>query len=82
VYKTQGLAVCESVLQHLSEVSGVPLDVLKLKNLYKEGDRTHFGQRLELFAVPSLWAKIYTLVRLVASKPIKTHQNPSKPIHI
>jgi xanthine dehydrogenase/oxidase len=61
----QGLAVCENVLQHLSEKSGIPLDVLKLKNLYAEGDVTHFGQTLELFTVPSLWAKIYNLASVM-----------------
>ena len=57
----QGMVITESVLQHLSEVSGIPLDVLKTKNMYRDGDRTHFGQTLEHFYVPNMWNKIFNV---------------------
>ena len=53
----QGMVITETVMQHLSEASGLPLDFLKTHNMYKDGDCTHFGQPLEHFFVPDLWAK-------------------------
>lgn len=53
----QGIIVSEMAMQHLSEVSGISIELLKRKNMYKEGDKTHFSQPLESFFVPSLWDK-------------------------
>jgi xanthine dehydrogenase/oxidase len=57
----QGMVITETVMQHLSEVSGIPLDTLKGQNLYREGDCTHFGQPLECFYVPDMWEKTFKL---------------------
>jgi xanthine dehydrogenase/oxidase len=55
-------------MQHLSEASGIPLDRLKTLNMYKEGDRTHFDQRLEDFYVPSLWQKAFQIADVDARR--------------
>lgn len=62
----QGLVVTECVLQHLATAatsSGTHIDAheIRARNMYKEGDITHFGQRLEAFYIPSMWDKISAL---------------------
>lgn len=64
----QGMVITENVMQHLSEASGIPLDKLKTLNMYKEGDRTHFDQRLEDFYVPSLWQKAFQIADVDARR--------------
>jgi xanthine dehydrogenase/oxidase len=57
----QGMVVTETIMQHLSEASGMSLHFLKTHNMYREGDRTHFGQQLQDFYVPDLWNKALKL---------------------
>ena len=57
----QGMVITETVMQHLAESSGLQLDFLKAHNMYHDGDRTHFGQKLEHFFVPSLWEKAHAI---------------------
>ena len=64
----QGMAITESVIQHLAEVSGLPIDFLKTHNMYREGDRTPFGQKLEDFYVPSLWEKTMKIAQVAERK--------------
>jgi xanthine dehydrogenase/oxidase len=56
----QGMMLTEFVMQHLSKVSGIELDTLRINNFYKDGDRTHFGQELEGFHVPRIFQTINT----------------------
>jgi xanthine dehydrogenase/oxidase len=55
----QGMVLTEMVLSHLAQASGIDIDTLRSKNLYKEGEKTHFGQRLEGFNIPSLLSTIH-----------------------
>ncbi len=55
----QGLLFCETVIRHLSAVAGVDEKLLREKNMYSEGNRTHFNQLLEDFYVPKLWKELH-----------------------
>eukprot|EP01038_Epipyxis_sp_PR26KG_P010944 gene10944-14695_t len=57
----QGLMVAETVIQHLAEITGFTPEYLKEKNLYQEGDRTHFKQELIAFNIPSMWQQILSI---------------------
>lgn len=57
----QGMMVSETVLEHLSDVSKIPVQVLRGKNLYADGDRTHFGQLIEEYNVPQAWEDVLRL---------------------
>lgn len=54
----QGMMVTETAITHLAQAVGLPAAQLRELNLYGEGDRTHFGQALEVFQVPRLWAQV------------------------
>ena len=56
----QGMMLTELVMTQLAQATDIDVHVLREKNLYKEGDKTHFGQKLEVFNVPKLWAQIKT----------------------
>jgi xanthine dehydrogenase/oxidase len=60
----QGLLFCETVIQHLSSVSGIDVKILRENNMYSEGDRTHFNQLLEDFYVPKLWKELHTIAEI------------------
>lgn len=57
----QGLYVSESVITHLAHASGKHVDILREKNFYQDGDKTHFGQTLVEFFIPRIWKEIYAL---------------------
>jgi len=48
----------EAVMDHLARVLGMDSQVLREKNLYKEDEETHFGQKLERWNVPKAWEEI------------------------
>jgi len=60
----QGMMLTEMALQHLASAAGIDIDTMRERNLYAEGDVTHFGQRLEAFHVPALWQQIKTTAML------------------
>jgi xanthine dehydrogenase/oxidase len=61
----QGLFLAETVIQHLSEISKIPPDILRSQNFYRsEIDRTHFGQLLVRFHVPKLWNDLYRIAEV------------------
>ena len=39
--------IAETYMDHVARALGMPPAAVKELNLYKEGDRTHFGQVLE-----------------------------------
>ncbi len=53
--------LAEMVIEHLATESGIPADVIRQQNIYQEGDRTHFGEKLVDFNVPDLWRQIQTI---------------------
>jgi len=54
----QGMVITEYVIEHLSAASGIPGLEFRQKNLYQEGDRVHFGQKLVEFHIPKLWNEL------------------------
>jgi xanthine dehydrogenase large subunit len=42
----QGMLVIEEVLAHAAQRLGLPADVVRERNFYKEGDFTHYGERV------------------------------------
>lgn len=60
----QGLMVAETAILQLAQKLQVHPEVIRGKNLYSEGDKTHFGQPLVNFYVPRLWSEINTLAEV------------------
>jgi xanthine dehydrogenase/oxidase len=51
----QGMLVCETILDQLACKLGVPAARLRELNMYREGERTHFGQDIERWNMPDAW---------------------------
>lgn len=51
----QGMAICEDFMYKLAAQLQIPVETLREKNLYKEGNKTHYGQPLKDWNVPVLW---------------------------
>ncbi|OWK10790.1 XDH [Cervus elaphus hippelaphus] len=51
----QALFIAENWMSEVAVTCGLPAEEVRRKNLYKEGDLTHFNQRLEEFSVPRCW---------------------------
>lgn len=57
----QGMALAEVVVTHLAEKLQINPNQLRAQNLYRDGDVTHFGQKLVQYYVPMLWDQIHVL---------------------
>ncbi len=42
----QGMVVIEDAIDRVARATGLPPEIVREKNFYREGDRTHFGQRV------------------------------------
>ncbi|XP_057599156.1 xanthine dehydrogenase/oxidase isoform X2 [Hippopotamus amphibius kiboko] len=51
----QALFIAEYWMSEVAVTCGLPAEEVRRKNLYKEGDLTHFNQRLEGFNLPRCW---------------------------
>lgn len=62
----QAMIIAETYMDHIARALGKPPAAVRALNMYKEGDRTHFGQVLEgcqvtdarvlcLLAVAGIW---------------------------
>ncbi|CAM9251540.1 unnamed protein product [Phaeothamnion confervicola] len=49
----QGMLICEAALDHLAAELGMPLEALRNRNMYVEGDLTHFGMPIDRWNVPA-----------------------------
>lgn len=54
----QGMFLADIVMQHLSEAIQMPLLLFKEINLYKNGDRTHYGQLIEDYYLPDMLVQL------------------------
>ncbi|KAN0059894.1 hypothetical protein ACQY0O_008469 [Thecaphora frezii] len=54
----QGMFICEDYVTKVAAVLGVRPEVVRERNLYREGDETHFGQKLVDWNVPALWRQV------------------------
>ena len=55
-------------MNHLARAADLPVDEIRARNFYKEGDVTHFGQRIEGFNIPRLWNEIQSSAEVVQRK--------------
>jgi len=54
----QGLFVCETVMTHLADELKMEPEILRFKNMYKLGQKTHFRQALEDSPLRRLWQEM------------------------
>ncbi|XP_028634835.1 xanthine dehydrogenase/oxidase [Grammomys surdaster] len=51
----QGMLIAEHWMSEVAVTCGLPAEEVRRKNMYKEGDLTHFNQKLEGFTLPRCW---------------------------
>uniref|UniRef100_A0A8C5P1W4 Xanthine dehydrogenase/oxidase n=1 Tax=Jaculus jaculus TaxID=51337 RepID=A0A8C5P1W4_JACJA len=51
----QGMLIAEHWMSEVAVTCGLPADEVRRKNMYKEGDLTHFNQKLEGFTLSRCW---------------------------
>ncbi|XP_006901194.1 PREDICTED: xanthine dehydrogenase/oxidase [Elephantulus edwardii] len=51
----QGMLIAEYWMSEVAVTCGLPAEEVRRKNMYKEGDLTHFNQKLEGFTLPRCW---------------------------
>jgi len=54
----QGMMVAEVVVEHLARKAGIDQAAFREKNLYREGDATPYGQKLENFTLGKTWHEL------------------------
>eukprot|EP00475_Leptophrys_vorax_P021366 TRINITY_DN29075_c0_g2_i1.p1 TRINITY_DN29075_c0_g2~~TRINITY_DN29075_c0_g2_i1.p1 ORF type:complete len:1060 (-),score=278.85 TRINITY_DN29075_c0_g2_i1:127-3024(-) len=54
----QGMMVCEVMMEHVARELGLRPETVREMHLYKEGESTHYGQKLEQFYMDRMWADI------------------------
>lgn len=56
----QGIVICEHVINHLAQASGLPKERLRRTNMYHDGDYTPFGLQIvpKTWNVPNAWDQI------------------------
>lgn len=54
----QAMFVCETMLTHAAQVLGMSSETIRRKNLYQEGDRTHFGMPMEKVPLIRMWDQL------------------------
>ncbi|XP_075392187.1 xanthine dehydrogenase/oxidase [Tenrec ecaudatus] len=51
----QGMLIAENWMSEVAVTCGLPAEEVRRKNMYKEGDLTHFNQKLEGFTLSRCW---------------------------
>ncbi|XP_058407487.1 xanthine dehydrogenase/oxidase isoform X3 [Diceros bicornis minor] len=51
----QGMLIAEQWMSEVAVTCGLPAEEVRRKNMYKEGDLTHFNQKLEGFTLTRCW---------------------------
>lgn len=54
----QGMMMAETALEHLAQAAGLDPQFVRHRNLYREGQATHFKMPLVDFHIPRLWDKV------------------------
>lgn len=49
------MLIAEYWMSEVAVTCGLPAEEVRRKNMYKEGDLTHFNQKLEGFTLPRCW---------------------------
>nr|XP_014586706.2 xanthine dehydrogenase/oxidase isoform X1 [Equus caballus] len=53
--RPQGMLIAEHWMSEIAVTCGLPAEEVRRKNMYKEGDLTHFNQKLEGFTLTRCW---------------------------
>ncbi|KAM6179213.1 xanthine dehydrogenase/oxidase [Erethizon dorsatum] len=56
----QAMLIAEYWMSEVAVTCGLPPEDVRRKNMYKEGDLTHFNQKLEAFTLPRCWDECIT----------------------
>ena len=59
--RSQAMMIAETYMDHVARAVGKPPAAVRELNMYKEGDRTHFGQLLEGCQVRGLFGALKRL---------------------
>jgi xanthine dehydrogenase large subunit len=55
----QGMLVIEDAIDRISRTLGLPPDVVRYRNLYRDGDRTHYGQPVkDASRIERIWREL------------------------
>ncbi|EPQ25875.1 uncharacterized protein PFL1_06549 [Pseudozyma flocculosa PF-1] len=54
----QGMFICEDIVSKVAARLAMRPEAIRERNLYAEGDATHFGQKLVDWNVPALWDQV------------------------
>ncbi|KAF8469090.1 Molybdopterin-binding domain of aldehyde dehydrogenase-domain-containing protein [Kalaharituber pfeilii] len=54
----QGMFICESLMEHVADGLGIPVDKLREINFYKESEHTHFNQELTDWHIPIMYDQV------------------------
>jgi xanthine dehydrogenase large subunit len=55
----QGMVVIEEILDRVARATGLPPHVVRERNLYRDGDRTHYGQVIDdATRLRTMWSKL------------------------
>jgi xanthine dehydrogenase/oxidase len=52
------MLICEAWVDHMARVLKLPAEVVRARNLYKEGQLTHFGQPLLVCRIERMWNEL------------------------
>ena len=58
IFPSVGMYMSETIICHLAKAIGLDAHAVRERNLYVEGDYTHFRMKLEQYYVPRLWKEI------------------------
>lgn len=64
----QGMLIAEYWMSEVAITCGLPAEEVRRKNMYKEGDLTHFNQKLEGFTLPRCWDECIASSQYLARK--------------
>ncbi|XP_021073324.1 xanthine dehydrogenase/oxidase [Mus pahari] len=64
----QGMLIAEHWMSEVAVTCGLPAEEVRRKNMYKEGDLTHFNQKLEGFTLPRCWDECIASSQYLARK--------------
>lgn len=52
---------CETYIDHVARELGIRKEIVSFKNLYQEGDTTHFGQPMPNNLLTKIWNQVFFL---------------------
>ncbi len=77
----QGMVVIEEIMDGIARTLGLAPEVVREKNLYREGDFTHYEQRLDDVRIGTIWARLAKSAE-VAARRAEVARHNEKPSRI